>query len=265
MLKEVRLSIVGKTVKEFGGLAAVPPELAQRCLQRMAAWAELSKVIVQSEFPAFELCSCFAVFVLKARANPQGLTESWRRRALEKLAMAFKLPTSNSIAEFFDMYPIAQNIYCTEGVSNAAAWSSAVRRCSYRASMAARHPTGALRPVLVRYLAWGISTCSVERDFAKTLKLRGGQCEDQFVSREEDALCLQSDDDPAAHDSIVKAAARTWSSLRLRGCSIEPFVFRPGWQAAAAGRWARGGSLLAHPAICHRCHTDRRPPGWVCS
>ncbi|CAK0883565.1 unnamed protein product [Prorocentrum cordatum] len=146
MLKEVRLSIVGKTVKEFGGLAAVPPELAQRCLQRMAAWAELSKVIVQSEFPAFELCSCFAVFVLKARANPQGLTESWRRRALEKLAMAFKLPTSNSIAEFFDMYPIAQNIYCTEGVSNAAAWSSAVRRCFGRQPERVRSRGFAPRP-----------------------------------------------------------------------------------------------------------------------
>ena len=85
-------------------------------------------------------------------------------------------------------------------------------RCSYRASVANRHPTAALVVVLIRYLAWGISTCSVERDFANTLKLRGGQCEDPFVHREEDLLCLQSDNNPAEHDEIICKATRVWST-----------------------------------------------------
>ena len=76
--------------------------------------------------------------------------------------------------------------------------------------MAERHPTDKLVPILVRYLAWGIRTCSCERDFAKTLKLRGGQCEDDFVTREEDVLMLLADNDPTAHDDIVKEASRVW-------------------------------------------------------
>lgn len=77
--------------------------------------------------------------------------------------------------------------------------------------MAERHPTDKLGPILVRYLAWGISTCPCERDFSKTLKLRGGQCEDQYTTREEDVLMLQADNDPAGHDDIIKGAMRVWS------------------------------------------------------
>lgn len=65
---------------------------------------------------------------------------------------------------------------------------------------------------MIRYLAWGSSTCAVERGFSKTLKLRGGQAEDKFVTREEDILCLQEDDDPTKHDAIIKAAQGIWSS-----------------------------------------------------
>ena len=92
--------------------------------------------------------------------------------------------------------------------------------------MAERHPTDKLSPILVRYLAWGISTCSCERDFSKTLKLRGGQCEDQYTTREEDVLMLQADNDPAEHDDIIKGAMRVWSLTygdvrsERSGCSI---------------------------------------------
>jgi hypothetical protein len=129
MLKDVRINIAGKTVKTFGGLGPVPADLLVRCLHRMGAWAQLSKVITDSAFPAFELCACFAVFNLSARAHVnRHVCENWRTRALDKLARAFKQPVEDVRAQFFDLYPIAQNIYRADAVANTDAWSLAVRR-----------------------------------------------------------------------------------------------------------------------------------------
>ena len=129
MLKDARINIAGRTVKNFGGLDPVPADLLMRGLHRMCAWAQLSKVITNSEFPAFELCACFAVSNLSARAHVnRQVRENWRTRALDKLARAFKQPVEDVRPQFFDLYPIAQNIYRADGVANTDAWSLVVCR-----------------------------------------------------------------------------------------------------------------------------------------
>ena len=129
MLKDVRINIAGRAVKTFGGLGPVPADPLMRCLHRMCAWAQLPKVITDSECPAFELCACFAVFNLSARAHVnRQVRENWRTRALGKLARAFKQPVEDVRLQFFDLYPIAQNIYRADGVANTDAWSLAARR-----------------------------------------------------------------------------------------------------------------------------------------
>ena len=128
MLKAVRINIAGKTVKTFGGLDPVPADLPIRCLHRMGDWAQLSKVITDSEFPAFELCACFAVFNLSARAHVnRQVHENWCTRALDQLARAFKQPVEDVRAQFFDLYSIAQNIYRADGVAKTVACNLAVR------------------------------------------------------------------------------------------------------------------------------------------
>ena len=129
MLKEARLSVIGRSVKTFGGLQHIPVDLAMCCLQRMASWTRLSKVITDSEFPALELCARFMAFTLKTQARQESLTEGWRNKSLTKLAMAFRQPVDKVLQQFFDVYPIAQNIFRCEGVANTEAWSLAVRRC----------------------------------------------------------------------------------------------------------------------------------------
>ena len=132
ILKDVRINISGTTVKIFGGLDPVPADMLTRCLRRMGAWTQLSKVITDSEFPMFELCASFAVFNLNvhAQVNLQG-SSNWRSRALVKLARVFNIePVDDVLLQFFDLFPIAQNILSKEGVSNAKAWSLAVRRPS---------------------------------------------------------------------------------------------------------------------------------------
>ena len=63
----------------------------------------------------------------RAHVNRQ-VRENWRTRALGKLARAFKQPVEDVRLQFFDLYPIAQNIYRADGVANTDAWSLAARR-----------------------------------------------------------------------------------------------------------------------------------------
>ena len=69
ILKDVRINISGTTVKIFGGLDPVPADMLTRCLHRMGAWTQLSKVITDSEFPMIELCASFAVFNSMSRSG----------------------------------------------------------------------------------------------------------------------------------------------------------------------------------------------------
>ncbi len=58
-----------------------------------------------------------------------------------------------------------------------------------------------------------MSTSSCERGFATACSLRQGQSDDVHVSREEDILQIQSDDDPKEHNNLVKTAMTIWATV----------------------------------------------------
>ena len=180
----------------------------------MAAWVHMSQHILFSEFPDFELISCFSVFhVSLAPADHSEDTVETQRRMLQKLSNVFGVDPARLIEQYYDLLPIAQAIKRRgECDGNPDTWRVAVGRCTTRSSTHFRHPTDALVPVLVRLCAWGVSTSAVERGFANTSKHRQGQSEDGCVSRELDVLQIRSDcADPADRDRLAASAMIVWS------------------------------------------------------
>ena len=92
----------------LGGPGAVSPELRTECLGRMLAWSRLAGEVCETEFPDYELLSCFSVFKLRAPApapsarQEQQLptTTATEKEQLQRLADAFQVDPADVIEQF---------------------------------------------------------------------------------------------------------------------------------------------------------------------
>ena len=94
----------------------------------MTTRISVANAVLASEFPAFELCASFSVFNLNANAQDNNFDDKWRTLALEKLANAFGQNPTDVKHQFFEISPMAQHIFRSEGVPNTDAWALAVKR-----------------------------------------------------------------------------------------------------------------------------------------
>jgi hypothetical protein len=187
-------------------------------MKRMAASVMMVKTLILTEFPSFELSNSFYIFPLNSKrftSTPVSAAAGAERAAnitlaIEKLSAAFNVSPQAALEQYYDALPVAQNFKKT-GCDNFEAWRLALERLNSR-HIKAGHPMEALRPLLVRYCSWGGSECGVERGFAITSDLRGGQSEDNHLERESDILVIRHDcANKADRDRLVSGAMRVWS------------------------------------------------------
>ena len=212
------LNGVPKTVGSATGPSHI---LKGETLKRMRAWTVVALAVIGAEFPEWELMATFRVFDLQsgcaaAKQSPQPIGRE-RQGLLTKLANVLQLPAAELIDQFHVFEPMAIRNKKINNCSNFAAWSSAVLPTQSRQTTAKakeKYTASCLIPVLARYGAWVSSSSEVERGFAKTSKIRGGQSEDLNTSNEESILLLQSDL-PQKHEvpELISAACKLWAKF----------------------------------------------------
>ncbi len=200
----------GGATKTLGSTGGPDPDVIAKCLVRMAALVALASKTRSAEFPDFELLAAFRVFALSQRAcsGRRGRESADDRRlCLERLAACVQVSSHDLIMQYQRHEPCAASFYSRTTCSNVEAWAQAVERLGKRD----RGGSSALLPVLIRFAAWGASSCEVERNFAKTSSLRAGQSEDEFCRREEDIIMLQADPTNARDtERICEHARKLW-------------------------------------------------------
>ena len=132
----------------------------QRCISRMAVWAEMAKAALEAEFPDFLVLNSFAVFALseQARAVAEAPVDQTH---CQRLAKVFMVSAEDLAIQLARLRPAAQAIKNSSKCSNHEAWRTALQRLAKVS--ATRTTFDALRPVVARYLVRSCRTTGVEQ------------------------------------------------------------------------------------------------------
>lgn len=211
-LRRPRTYLVKGVPKTVGSVDGVSEEVKMRCLRRMAAWTTLAHVVLQSEFPDWDLLSSFQVFSLsKSRTTSTTAADGSRKVFLDRLAASIGICPIELYEQFNHFEPIAaknmQRMKCT----NFEAWRDAVLARRSTNILRAKYPSDALLRALARYGTWTASSSDVERGFAQSSRLKGGSSEDLHVDKEELLMVLRSDKlEGDALQKLLAGAAKLW-------------------------------------------------------
>ena len=198
-------------VRSLGGPSAVPPDLIDRCLSRMAGWVRLSMETVHAEFPDWEVITAFGALSLKLDPRSSFIPDS-----LQRLAQTFAVDHSALTVQFGDFRKTAA-LKHRQGLANYDAWKesvSAVDMSCVRTKSV--HQRQALREILARYGAFlGASTSCCERSFSSLVTAVGPQRSSMSaVSMLNDLkLYLLAGTNCHSDDCIMAGAVKVWLSL----------------------------------------------------
>ena len=197
-----------------GYMSTVSEHVKQRCIARMRNWIDLCSMVINAEFPDFELVSAFSVFNLasqvrsgRRRGNVDEEQRAVQHRALERLALAFSVNADALKHQFFDHIDLAQQRYIAARCSNMDAWVSVVSQPRRN------HAVNVLRQILCRYMALGVSTSGVEHTFAvakRELAHRAGTEDMDFAILK---VLEKSDHDPASISRVIGSAREIWATI----------------------------------------------------
>jgi hypothetical protein len=137
-------------------------QVKDACLARMRCWLQLCKVVIQAEFPDFEIAHTFSDFHLGQKRKHRGGDDDAAEtdRHFQRLGLLFGLEWQDLRDQYNDYLPIARKHYTELRCSNLDAWRDALAR-PWRG-----HDCRALKHVFLRYSAYGTSTTGVEHTFA---------------------------------------------------------------------------------------------------
>lgn len=196
-------------VKTFGSAAGVSQAVVDQCFSRMRPIIEVSSKVIAAEYPEHDILHSFHVFALSGRSGRSDLHGQRRsegqNEGLSRLARVFGICEQRLIEQFHRHEPYAAEHYARSKGTTIASWREAISRLGKGRK---GNTADELTIVLIRYGAWVASTCDVERNFSKTSALRGGQCNDEFLDREENVIVLQTA--PHLKEELVPAAIRVW-------------------------------------------------------
>ena len=124
------------------------------------------------------------------------------------LATSLKLDPGDLSAEMDNIKAIALAIKLSSAVNDQDAWRSAILKCETSRSKA-KYPTANIKAVVLRWLAWNISTSDIERAFSlfQFANARRGRMSRQ---REQDLITLCYDYNPAEADQVIALAQELW-------------------------------------------------------
>ena len=143
-----------RELRPLGGLGRVTEDLKERCLRHLRAWVHVCGLVIEAEFPDFDLVHAFSAFDLTYAANE--LNEEMRD-SLRHLSLQFRVDEETLQREFTRVMPLARAQMTRYNCSSQEAW---------RRAAANRRDCTSLQFVLQRAIGWGVSTSGVERNFA---------------------------------------------------------------------------------------------------
>jgi len=167
------------TPKTLGGPGAITDDILDRCFERMINWLKLARAVVEAEFPSFEAVSAFGALNLSKTQHT--LNADSVVNQITSLAHLVKVSKAELSAQF-DKYIRSALVYVRDGKAVADAW---------RAAVANRNGCKALQQVLIRFVAYCISTSGVEQLFAQihaTIKFQRAGLGDMAVRDEYDLV-----------------------------------------------------------------------------
>ena len=166
ILKKERVLFIDRKPTRIGAKQMAP--IITRCLSRLSRWVGLAREVMRAEFPEFESIQAFKVLSLRDKHESTWRVLSERleeqMKSLAKLGHMLGLNVSILTEQFFSALPTAQYIFSKKDCEAGAAWREAVNTID-RGNRLAGDKTGAIRTVLLRAAAWGVSTSGVERPF----------------------------------------------------------------------------------------------------
>lgn len=182
-----KVIICGGKPRTLGALGGAPPRLVQSCLARMQNWVRAAEAVLEAEFPKFDELlgfSCFSLAPPGGRPSRRGQAGSTEPEDLDHERCVRMLARVAGVAA----EPLAAQLAAHKAVAVQAsrrggavrdAWRQAYRATQRDSRRQARYPVDALKPALVRYLAWPGSTSRVEQDFSRLKRLLGEQSHPQ--------------------------------------------------------------------------------------
>ena len=181
-------------------------------IHRMQAWQRLAVSVVSAEFPDFDVCNAFAVFSLSDSLQDGGQTPPCMERHCQKLAQVFKLGATVLQQELMYLRTAAARQKGT-GVSNGSAWELALSDFSKKHKHLIGAPTcETLVSCLMRYRAYAISTCGLERKFSQQVWANRTQSQHQSCNAASVKSKLLNDYMPGEESQIISAAQAVWIS-----------------------------------------------------
>lgn len=158
-------------VRSFGG-ARPSQEVIDVCLGRMRSYVKVAIAVTVAEFPNYELCSSFRVFSLEGHRAIRSHASKDTTMCIERLCKFFGFEVGKFTAQLEESYKVAFAHRQNTGCTNMQAWVHAVKDPKHAIET---HPHKALLKILLRYVAYSVSTARVESNFSQYKRCFGEQ------------------------------------------------------------------------------------------
>ncbi|MCP4240527.1 MAG: hypothetical protein GY772_08180 [bacterium] len=170
-LRTPMIYTVNGTALQSGSPSGVPQDVIDECVAHTQCWARLAIATARAEFPEFSALNAMSVFKVQRNDEdgPHSVDTSVVmagdanvEEKLEIIADVFGQDRAAVLAEHLDIRLITRSLLRSgEPITDSAAWRRAILRCEMKHNTR-QHPTSALKPIVMRWLGWCISTSGLE-------------------------------------------------------------------------------------------------------
>ena len=177
---------------------------------RMQAWQHLACDTLSSEFPDFNVCNAFAVCSLPASLEDGGQTPPHTEKHCQNIAKALGVDAT-VLQHELGYLRVSAIRHKGNGVNNGQAWEAAVAEFKKRQHYLKNAPAcDTLIHCLMRYRAYAISTCGLERKFSKQVWTTRTQSMHQGIGMASVKAKLTNDYDPKEETTVILCAQELW-------------------------------------------------------
>lgn len=153
----------GKSVRSLGGPGSITAELVVQCLKRMQTWVRLAKMVIQHEFPEWDLVSAFQLF--NVTGGKKLLSTQTQETHINRISKFFDLDVMQFRTQFYDLAALARVHAQNASCDSFSAWQAIIKQVLSSKKRRDQHPCDAVQVALSRWAAWSPSSSGVEQSF----------------------------------------------------------------------------------------------------
>jgi len=160
-------------VRSFGG-ARPAQEVIDVCIGRMRSFVKVAIAVTVAEFPNYELCASFRIFSLEGQrtTSHSSSPDDETAMCMKRLCKFFDADLDKFAVQFDANYKVAFAHRRETGCTNIEAWRHAVKSPKHTIH---NHPSHELLKILLRYVAYSVSTARIESNFSQYKRCFGEQ------------------------------------------------------------------------------------------